>query len=169
MAYTTGDTVVHPRHGIATVEGTITRVVGKRHLRYLDLAFASPPLRILVPVDSVADVGLRELSTKQQAAAILAVLAQPSDVPETWRERSAATASRIRSTDLAQASMVVRDLTRHEQRSDKPLSRAESTDLRTCLATVSSELSLALGVSEEEARDLILRSALAEEPDHRVS
>lgn len=161
MAYTTGDTIVHPRHGIATVRGITTRGVGKRVTSYLELSCASA-LSVLVPMESVDEVGIRQLSTKREAAAILAVLGEPSDVPETWTARSASTSSRMKSTELLQASMVIRDLTRHAQRSAKPLSRAERADLDACVERVSAELSLVLELSLDDVRALILLKAQGE-------
>lgn len=156
MGYATGDTIVHPRHGVGTVQDTPTRGAGKDSTSYLKLFFEEKSLTIMVPVASVDEVGLRRPSTKDEAEAILAILEEDSDVPEVWSERNASTVSRVQSTEIAQASMVIRDLTRHAQRIDKPLSAAENTTLDTCLDMVSLELSLALGLSQDETRALIL-------------
>lgn len=158
MAYTTGDTVVHPRHGVAKVHKIATRGAGKAATSYLELVFATS-LKIMVPVDSVDEIGLRRLPTKSEAEKILAILAEPSDVPEAWAERHATTSSRVKTTELAEASRVIRDLTRHAQRSDKPLSTAENSVLQSCLDSVSMELSLALEITQDEARDLIVAQA----------
>ena len=163
VAYRMGDTVVHPQHGVATVQGIVTKGVGKGRTRFLQLVFASASLKILVPVDSIDAVGIRALPTKREAAAILAVLARPSDVPETWSERTASTSSRVKSRELAQAAMVVRDLTRHIRRSGKPLSSSENAVLQTCLNSVSSELSLVWDISHDDARAVVLEQARAEE------
>jgi CarD family transcriptional regulator len=163
VAYTSGDTVVHPRHGVATVQGIATRGVGKGRTSFLELAFASTSLKILVPVDSVDEVGIRKLLTKREAETILSILAGPSDVSETWSERTASTTSRLRSTELAQASMVIRDLTRHARRSGKPLSTSENAILHTCLDSVSSELAVVLEMAQEDARTLILEKATSED------
>ena len=152
MGYQTGDTVVHPRHGVAQVQGTATR--GKDD--YLELFFPPKSMTIMVPVASLDEVGIRGVATKEEADAILEILAEPTDVPTAWVERNAATLSRIQSTELAQASMVIRDLTRHADRADKPLSAAENASLNACLDTVSMELSLTLGLTQEETRELIL-------------
>lgn len=162
MAYAMGDTVVHPRHGVATVQGIATRGAGKARTSFLELVFTSTSLKILVPVDSIDEVGIRQLPTKREAATILTVLAQASVVPETWSERAALTASRVRTTELAEASMVIRDLTRHARRSGKPLSSSENAVLQACLNRVSSELSLVLEITEDDARALILETAQSE-------
>ena len=156
MGYATGDILVHPRHGVGTVLDTPTRGSGKDSTSYLQLFFEEKTLTIMVPLESVEEVGIRRPSTKDEAEAILAILEESSDVPETWAERNASTVSRVQSTEIAQASMVIRDLTRHSQRIDKPLSAAERSTLEGCLDTVSLELSLSLGLSQEDTRALIL-------------
>lgn len=156
MSYSTGDTVVHPRHGVATVQGIASRGAKNQKEDYLELFFEPKSMTIMVPVDSLEEVGIRSVATKEEAEAILALLEESSEVPTAWVERNATTLSRIQSTELAQASMVIRDLTRHAQRAEKPLSAAENTALNGCLDTVATELSLTLGLSEDETRKLIL-------------
>jgi RNA polymerase-interacting CarD/CdnL/TRCF family regulator len=133
-----------------------TRGKGKDETTYLQLAFEEKALTIMVPLDSVDEVGIRRPSTKAEAQEILAILEESSDVPEAWAERNASTVSRVQSTEIAQAAMVIRDLSRHAQRIDKPLSTAERSTLEGCLDTVSLELSLSLGTSQAETRELIL-------------
>lgn len=162
VTFTAGDTVVHPRHGVANVVAIATRGTGKARRKFLELGFADGSLRILVPVDAVDEVWFRRLPTKREAEEILTVLAGESEVPEAWAERTALTASRMKSTELVQASMVVRDLTRHAQRPGKPLSGFENASLQKCLRSVASELSRALEISEDEAEALILETARSE-------
>lgn len=155
--------IVHPRHGVAEVRGIKTREVGESRTSFLELALVSPSLQILVPMDSVEEVGIRQLPTKQEVEAILALLSEPSEVSAVWSERSAETVARMKSTELAQASMVIRDLTRHERRSGKPLSASESGSLQSCLRSVASEIALVLGIGEDEARALLLERASTED------
>jgi RNA polymerase-interacting CarD/CdnL/TRCF family regulator len=104
-------------------------------------------------------VGIRALPTRREAAAILRVLARPSEVPADWSERTTMTTSRLETGGLEQASMVIRDLTRHATRSGKRLSSAENGVLQGCLNSVSSELALVLEMSQDDARALILQTA----------
>ena len=157
MAFTTGDTVVHPRHGVAKVQGTPTRKGAKGSESYLELFFEGKGMTIMVPVDSLDDVGIRRVATKEEADVILALLEEDTDVPAAWAERNASTTSRIQSTELVQASMVIRDLTLHARRSEKPLSAAENASLQGCLETVCTELALTLDLSPEETRELVLQ------------
>lgn len=163
MGYVQGDVVVHPQHGTVTVAGTIHKDAGNGAEKYLELYVTSSSMTILVPERSLREVGVRDLSTRTEAEAVLAVLQAPSDVSDVWSERNVLTVSRIKSTDLEQKSMVVRDLTRYAHRSSKGLTAGESRVLETCLDTVAMELSLALGISEDDTRALITEKVLAHE------
>ncbi|MBD0324021.1 MAG: hypothetical protein ICV72_11640 [Aldersonia sp.] len=166
MNYAEGDSIVHPRHGLGTVQGTTTRGSGKRAMTYLEVFFDAKALTIMVPLDSMDEVGVRPPSTKKEADEILSILEQDADVPEAWAERNASTQSRLKSTDITEASRVIRDLTRHSQRSGKPLSQAERAMLDTCMESVSLELSVALKMSQDETKELILsRVGLLEDAD----
>ena len=156
VGFSTGDTVVHPRHGVATVQATATRGSGDAERSYLELFFEPKSMTIMVPVDSLDEVGIRKPVSKKEASAILAILEEESDVSAVWAERNGITQSRVQSTELEQASMVIRDLTRHAQNSGKPLSPSENGMLESCLDSVAVELSLALGQSVEDTRALIL-------------
>lgn len=162
MTYTKGDTVVHPQHGTATVVGMVTRDVGRGAEDYLQLYVETRSLKIMVPADAVRAVGIRELSTKEEADEILAILEEPSEVPEGWSERNLSTIARMKSHDLGQACMVVRDLSRHQRRVGKPLTLREKDVLEGCLDTVARELSLVLNMSEEGTKDLIMEKSLNE-------
>jgi CarD family transcriptional regulator len=152
VPFSAGDTVVHPRHGVAKVQGTPTRS-GED---YLELFFEAKDMTIMVPVDSMDEVGIRRVATRDEADAILQLLSQDTEVSSVWAERNAETSSRIQSTDLAQAAMVIRDLTLHAERLDKPLSAAENASLQACLQTVCSELALTLDLTPEQTRELVL-------------
>lgn len=152
MAFSTGDTVVHPRHGVAKVTGTPTR--GDQS--YLELLIEGKDMTIMVPVDSLDEVGIRRVTSKSEAEQILALLTEDTEVSAVWSERNAETSSRMQSTELEQAALVIRDLTLHSERTGKPLSTAENASLQSCLQTVTTELSLSLGMSVEETRALVL-------------
>ena len=156
MSYATGDVVVHPRHGVATVQGTTTRGEGDSATSYLELFFELKSLTIMMPVDSLDEVGIRPPVTREEADAILSILGDPAEVPQAWAERNASTMSRVQSTELIQSAMVIRDLTRHGERSGKPLSASENGTLQTCLEAVSLELAVALEQPQEEIKQLIL-------------
>jgi CarD family transcriptional regulator len=162
MSYAPGDTVVHPQHGTATVEGIVRKDVGNGPEDYLNLYVETRSLRIMVPAGAAEAAGIRNLATRKEAEEILAILEAPSEVPHTWAERNASTTARVKSHDLGQVSMVVRDLSRHQLRTATPLSMGEKDVLAGCLDLMARELSLALGMSEEDTKSLIVEKSLGE-------
>ncbi len=160
MPYATGDTVVHPQHGTATVVGIVSKDVGTGPDNYLELYVETASLRIMVPASAVEAVGIRNISTKAEAEAILGILEEPFDVPQAWSERNVFTMARMKSHDLDQVSMVVRDLSRHQERAAKPLTLKERDLLTGCIDFVARELSLALEMSEEDTKALIVDKSL---------
>jgi CarD family transcriptional regulator len=153
VSYAPGDKLVHPQHGVGAVDGPPTKA--SNGISYLHLFFERSSLRISIPVDSLDDVGIRPLSTRAHAQRILATLEEDAEVSTEWSERNADTVARVKSTDLDQAALVIRDLTRHEQRATKALSAAEKGALERCMDMVAQELSLVLDMTVEETRALI--------------
>jgi CarD family transcriptional regulator len=155
MDYELGDTVVHPQHGAAVVEAIRTRDLGQGPTEYLELHVEASSMRIMVPASSADEVGLRPLASKEDAEAILAMLAESSEVPLEWKDRNTFTTARMKSRELVQVAMVVRDLMQHEQRLGKPLTLGERTSLNNALGLLASELSLSLGMSVEDTMALL--------------
>lgn len=170
MAYAAGEDVVHPQHGTAVVQGVVKKDLGAGPVDYLELYVKSASMTVLVPADSVKEIGLRDLSSKRDAQDILALLQEPADVPERWKERHAMTVARMKSGDLDQIAMVVRDLTQHARRIGKPLNQGEKSALERCLAILSEELSLSLDITEDDTLSLISENSPDEpEPDEKVA
>lgn len=159
MGYAQGDVVVHPQHGTAVVKGVVTKDLGQGSTEYLELYVDVASLRISVPAASVGQVGLRSLSSKKDAEAILELLGHDSDVPIAWADRNASTVARMKSRQLDQVAMVVRDLTRHQQRIDKPLNAGEHAALTTCLNWLTRELALSLDLPEPDMMALLAHRA----------
>lgn len=155
MAYQPGDTVVHPQHGTATVEGVLVKDIGRGPADYLQLYVESASMKIMVPAESVERIGIRDVSSEDDAEAILDVLLERSEVPEKWADRNPETVARMKSGNLIEMAMVVRDLSQHARRSGKPLSPSEKSVLDRCLAMLSEELSVSLGMEPDEMLALI--------------
>src|SRR5688572_19585968 len=98
VSYAPGDKLVHPQHGVGTVDGQPTEA--SNGVSYLHLFFERSSLRISIPVDSIEEVGIRKLATPAHARKILATLEEPAEVSVQWSERNADTVARVKSTDL---------------------------------------------------------------------
>lgn len=134
--------------------------LGQGPEEYLQLYVETRSLKIMVPADAVQAAGIRDLSTKKEAGQLLATLEEPSEVPEGWAERNVSTVARLKSHDLDQMSMVVRDLIRHQRRAGKPLTLREKDIFESSLDIVARELSLVLEMSKEDTKKLIVEKCL---------
>jgi CarD family transcriptional regulator len=165
MGYARGDTVVHPHHGTAVVTGVTTKDVGSGPTDYLELLIEHLGLTIMVPASTVVQAGIRDVSTEEEAQDILRLLDGDADVLDRWSERQALTATRMRSTELADLALIVRDLAHHSQRTGKPLSSTEKASRDAAVSRLVRELSVSLDLSHEEIEALIEERCAASAPE----
>jgi RNA polymerase-interacting CarD/CdnL/TRCF family regulator len=83
------------------------------------------------------------------------VLGGEGEHHDTWTDRRAATARRLKSADLHDVALVIRDLTRHTEVSGKPLSSTEVATRDACVELLARELAVCLGLSHDEAVALV--------------
>ena len=162
MGYAQGDTIVHPQYGAVVIEAISTKDFGHGLIEYLELKVEFASLKILVPAAAVERVGIRPLSSREDAEVILSLLEEESHVPTQWTQRHACTVSRMKSHRLDQIAMVARDLMQHQRRIGKPLNRGEKKALGACLGILSRELALSLDMPEDETMALIAERGLSE-------
>lgn len=149
-----GQIVVHPHHGPTRVVGILERTIRDQAHQYLQLEVIGSEMAVSVPLDKADDIGLRPLYDADGVAALLAVLASPSDnVQEAWTRRFKENQERMRSQDHLVQAEVVRDLTRRSV--ERGLSAGEKDQLSQATQPLLTELALALDVPRERAQELI--------------
>jgi len=150
MSFDVGDKVVYPHHGAAVVERRELRADFGEQREYLVLRLAYGDLTLKVPVDSTADVGIREVINDEEVEEVFAVL-RKKDVrmPTNWSRRYKNHVEKLKSGDIYQVAEVVRNLSNRDK--DKGLSAGEKRMLNRARQILVSELTFAIGVSEAEA------------------
>ncbi len=158
--YKIGDQVVYPHHGVATIERIEEKVVLGERRTYLVLSLDAGDLTLMVPAESVEDVGVRDLIGKEQVEAVLKVLRknEVTDNAENWSRRFKANQEKIKSGDIKQVAEVVRNLSIRER--DKGLSTGEKRMLNKARQILAGELAVAMKVDAEEAEQ-VLEKALS--------
>lgn len=150
MAFSVGDKVVYPHHGAATIERREKREVFGEKRDYFILKIASGDLTLMVPADSVEEVGVREVINTEEVEEVFTVLRKrEARMPTNWSRRFKNHVEKLKSGDIYQVAEVVRNLSIRE--SDKGLSAGEKRMLVKARQILVSELTFAIGVSEEEA------------------
>ena len=149
MSFKVGDAVVYPHHGVAVIEGREQRSAFGENRHYLVLHVTHDDLTLLVPVDGIDQVGVREIIGAEEATEVLATLAKrDAHVPLNWSRRFKNHMAKLKSGDIYQVAEVVRNLTCRDQQ--RPLSAGEKRMLGTARRILVSELSIALRITDEE-------------------
>lgn len=142
-----GDVVVHPRHGAGNVVERRRRVIEGCARTYLEIELTAASLRLMVPCDAVAAVGLRPVVGRRRLRAIVAVLeSAPEGGDLHWSARRRHYRAQLESGDVLALAATIRDLAARATPSSSERDLYEHS--RRVLA---SELSYALGVDATDA------------------
>lgn len=148
MPLSTGQILVHPHHGPAVISSFQTHP--RLHKEYIVLEVRSSHLMVWVPLDQVDRIGLRPVLDPAGLDALFRVLRAPADQEDAqWSRRFKDNTEKLATGDPLVIAAVVRNLTLRE--SSDGLSQAERDMLRHARKPLLTEISLALGISEDDA------------------
>lgn len=117
-AFSPGQFVVYPAHGVAQVVSIETQRVGNDEFKALVVAIDADRLIVRVPLNKVQKSGLRCLSSRKVMQLAFTTMKGPANKSRgLWNRRAIEYAAKIKSGDLVTIAEVVRDLYR---RSDQP-------------------------------------------------
>lgn len=149
-----GDKIVYPMHGAGIIEGIEEREILGKKRKYYIMKMPMGDMKVMVPIDNMKDIGIREIINDQQVEQVLAVLSDdPSKMPQNWNRRYRANMDKIKSGDIYEIASVVRDLVIRDR--EKGLSTGERKMLNSAKQMLVSEMVLAKDLKEMEAEDLI--------------
>ena len=131
-----------------------TRNLAGQEKDYLVLRLTYGDLTLMVPADATDDVGLRSVVSEEEVQQVMDVLsARDGTMPTNWSRRFKANYEKLRTGDIFQVAEVVRNLSLREQ--EKGLSAGEKRMLTKSRQILVSELSAAVGKSDEDTELLI--------------
>ncbi len=155
-----GAKVVHPAHGAGVVAGIEEKELLDEFSQYYIIQLAATEMKLMIPVKTAEDIGLRPVARPAQVEAIYNTLkASPRDLVNDFKKRQAILTPQLKSGDILEVAEVVRDLFWRNEES--PLSPTESRQLESAQQQLAGELSLAEEVDVEESLARI-RQALEE-------
>jgi CarD family transcriptional regulator len=141
---------VYPHHGAAVIERKEKKEAFGETNEYLVLKLAYGDLTLMVPTHKCDEVGLREVINDEEVEEVFAVLRKKeARMPTNWSRRYKNHVEKLKSGDIYQVAEVVRNLSIRDK--DKGLSAGEKRMLSKARQILVSELTFAIGVSEEEA------------------
>jgi len=144
-----GDKVVYPMHGAGIIEAIEEKEVLGRSERYYVMRMPIGDLRVMIPISSCEELGLREVIDAEGVRKVFQVLqGETTSMSQNWNRRYRANLEKIKSGDIFEVAEVVRNLSVRER--DKGLSTGERKMLENARQILISELVLAQGVPEEQ-------------------
>jgi CarD family transcriptional regulator len=144
-----GDKAVYPAHGVGEVMGIEKReIMGQKQQVYV-LRILDNGMKIMIPMDKVASVGLREVISRERVKEVYKVL-KGKGIPiksQTWNRRYREYMEKIKTGSIFDIAEVLRDL--YLLKFDKDLSFGERKMLDTARSLLIKEVSIARNVREQ--------------------
>src|SRR5215470_7641202 len=157
MTFHIGDKVVYPNQGVGTIENISTHSFGSNFEKFYLLRFGCNSMTVLVPFSNAANIGLRRVTKDREISRVLSFLATGKcSSASDWKVRYKENTDKMQSGNLLQAAEVFKGLL--QLHVDKPLSFREKKMLDRARHMLVSEVSIARGVPEITAENLLQRS-----------
>ncbi|MHB1653570.1 MAG: CarD family transcriptional regulator [Desulfitobacteriaceae bacterium] len=146
-----GDKVVYPMHGAGIIEAIEEREVLGQTRQYYVMHLPVGNMKVLVPLNNVDSLGLREVISLSEVQSVLNVLKDENIVSTlAWNRRYRANLEKIRSGNILDVAEVVRNLSKRDR--EKGLSTGEKKMYENACQILISELVLAEDTGEAEVR-----------------
>lgn len=152
-----GDRIVYPMHGAGIIEKVeVIEILGEKR-KYFVMRMPIGDMKVMVPVDAVVEVGIRDIVEPDDMHRVLKILrGHKSAMPQNWNRRYRANMDRIKSGDIFEIAAVVRNLMLLDD--EKSLSTGERKMLNSAKQMLVSEMVLVCGLSLDETENLIKES-----------
>ncbi|KPU26535.1 CarD family transcriptional regulator [Caloranaerobacter sp. TR13] len=149
-----GDKIVYPMHGAGVIEAIEEKEILGKKRKYYVMKMPMGDMKVMVPVDNVDEIGIREVIGSDEVEQVLAVLADDrTKMPQNWNRRYRINMDKIKSGNIYEIASVVRNLMLRER--EKGLSTGERKMLSNAKQILISEIVLAKDICEVEAEELV--------------
>ena len=112
-----GDRIVYPMHGAGEVVGIEENEVGGVVNSYYVLSLSMGNLKLMLPVDKIEEIGLRDVIKKSQLHSVAEVLSGRAErMIGSWNKRFHATVDRMKTGDILEVAAVARNLSRQHKK-----------------------------------------------------
>ncbi|MGD8923682.1 MAG: CarD family transcriptional regulator [Syntrophobacterales bacterium] len=145
-----GDLAVYPAHGVGVIESIESKSVSGTRQDFYIMRILDNEMIIMIPLDNVNNVGLRQVIDANQVPKIFDILKEREIVPDnqTWNRRYREYMEKIKTGSVFELAEVLRDL--FILREDKELSFGERKMLDTARSLLVKEISIAKELDESQ-------------------
>lgn len=152
--YKIGNTVVYPSHGLGVIEAIEEKSLMGMKQKFYILKIMEKGTRIMIPCNNADKVGLREVIQSDDVRKVVKVLKEkPKTILPNWNKRYRESVEKIKSGSIYEVAAVFRNLSLLSK--DKELSFGEKKMLCETRHLISSEISQAKGISEQQAEKIL--------------
>lgn len=154
MQFSEGQTVVHPRHGTATITGFEEREFDGETLRYVVMRKEQDQLTVRIPEQAWDEIGLRSIVGPDEVETVFEILGdEPTLAKGSWRKRHARNERRLQSGEAEELAVSLRELAARDHQRDDGLSPSDKNLRDTIRDRLVSELAAAL----DDDRETVVR------------
>jgi CarD family transcriptional regulator len=141
-------------HGAGVIESVEEREILGEMKRYYVMRMPIGDMKVMVPISSVTDIGLRKVIDEDGVSKVLTILKdKDSPMSTNWNRRYRSNMEKIKSGNVFELAEVVRNLSSRDK--EKGLSTGEKKMLDNARQILVSELVLAKNSKEDNIRSLI--------------
>jgi len=149
-----GDKVVHPSHGAGVIAAMEQKDVLDEFSRYYVIDLAAQQMRLMVPVRTADEIGLRSVASKKHTRDVIQILGGEADeLPDDFKRRQAELHGRLREGSAESLARVVRDMAHRGQL--KTYSPTEARLYEQARSMLAGEIALAQDKEIEDALEQI--------------
>jgi CarD family transcriptional regulator len=148
VTFKVGDNAVYPGHGVGHIVAVETKEIMGARCDFYIVQIMETGMKVMVPKNNVASVGLRPIISKEEAGRVIDIL-KVTEVKidnQTWNRRYREYMEKIKTGSVYEIAEVLRDL--FLLKVDKELSFGEKKMLDTARGLLMKELTLAMNKDE---------------------
>ena len=148
-----GDLAVYPAHGVGVIESIESKWISGSKQEFYIMRILDNGMIIMIPLDNVNNVGLRQVIDAAQVPKIFEILNEKEVEPDnqTWNRRYREYMEKIKTGSVYELAEVLRDL--FILREDKELSFGERKMMDTARSLLVKEISIAKELDESQVEE----------------
>jgi len=149
-----GDRIVYPMHGAGVIEQIEEKLILGESRRYYILRVPCGDMKIMIPIESCNEIGVRGIISVEQVTEVIEVLsAQTTEMSNNWNRRYRENMEKLKTGDIYNVAEVVRNLMRTDK--EKKLSTGEKKMLSNAKQILISEIILVKDIDHDAAEKII--------------
>jgi len=152
-----GDKIVYPMHGAGVIEEIEEKKILGETRKYYILKVPCGDMKIMIPVDSSKDIGVRSVVSDAELVQVMQTLeGESSQMSTNWNRRYRENMEKLKTGNVLQVAEVVRNLMRTDR--EKKLSTGEKKMLSNAKQILLSEIILIKGIDIKDASTIVDRA-----------